>query len=82
MSELRPIHARRVDRNFIQDKARVVISFTSATFMVGVFAADLVHALVFRCGLSTVPFPGIIGQTLLFTSMFMGIGVIRIKFSS
>ena len=29
-----------------------------------------------RHSLSTVPFPGIIGQTLLFTAMFMGISVI------
>jgi ABC-2 type transport system permease protein len=79
MTELRGLYTLwlREIKRFIRDKARVIISFVQPLLWLVVFAAGFGARL-------TIPgieyqqylFPGIIGQTLLFTSMFMGISVI------
>jgi ABC-2 type transport system permease protein len=79
MTELRGIYTlwlREVKR-FIRDRARVVISFVQPLLWLVVFAAGF-GARVALPGIDYQQFlfPGIIGQTLLFTAMFMGISVI------
>jgi len=79
MTELRGIYTlwlREVKR-FIRDRARVVISFVQPLLWLVVFAAGF-GARIAIPGIEYQQFlfPGIIGQTLLFTAMFMGISVI------
>ncbi len=79
MSEIRGLYTLwlREIKRFIRDRARVVISFVQPLLWLVVFAGGFGARL-------TIPgidypqflFPGIIGQTLLFTAMFMGISVI------
>jgi ABC-2 type transport system permease protein len=79
LTELRGIYTlwQREIKRFIRDRARVVISFIQPLLWLVVFAAGF-GARVSIPGISYQQFlfPGIIGQTLLFTSMFMGISVI------
>jgi ABC-2 type transport system permease protein len=79
LTELRGVYTlwQREIKRFIRDRARVVISFIQPLLWLVVFAAGF-GAKVSIPGISYQQFlfPGIIGQTLLFTSMFMGISVI------
>jgi len=83
MTELRGFYTlwlREVKR-YLRDRTRVVSSFFQPLLWLVVFGAGV--AAAFRGGIQ-IPgltyqeliFPGIVGQTLLFTSMFMGISVI------
>ncbi|MCL2173142.1 MAG: ABC transporter permease [Nitrososphaerota archaeon] len=79
MTELRGIYTlwlREVKR-FIRDRVRVIISFVQPLLWLVVFAAGF-SARIAIPGIDYQQFlfPGIIGQTLLFTAMFMGISVI------
>jgi ABC-2 type transport system permease protein len=79
MSELRGFYTlwlREVKR-FLRDRTRLVSSFVQPLLWLVIFGAGF-GARFSLPGLSyqQVIFPGIVGQTLLFTSMFMGISVI------
>jgi len=64
-------------KRFTRDRARVVISFVQPLLWLVVFAAGFgARLLIPDIGYQQYLFPGIIGQTLLFTAMFMGISVI------
>jgi ABC-2 type transport system permease protein len=80
MSELRGIYTlwRRETKRFTRERARFVSSFVQPLLWLVIFGAGLGSALRGSMGLNYQEFifPGIIGQTLLFTSMFMGISVI------
>lgn len=79
MTEFRALYTLllREIKRFVRDRARVVISFVQPLLWLVVFAAGF-GARLFIPGIDYQQylFPGIIGQTLLFTSMFMGISVI------
>ena len=79
MSELRGIYTlwlREVKR-YIRDRARIVSSFVQPLLWLLIFGTAL-RVLISIPGLTYQQyiFPGIVGQTLLFTSMFIGISVI------
>jgi ABC-2 type transport system permease protein len=79
LSELRGLYTLwlREIKRFIRDRARVVISFVQPLLWLVVFAAGFgARILIPGINYQQYLFPGIIGQTLLFTSMFMGISVI------
>jgi ABC-2 type transport system permease protein len=80
MSELRGIYTlwRRETKRFMRERARFVSSFVQPLLWLVIFGSGLGSALRSSMGLNYQEFifPGIIGQTLLFTSMFMGISVI------
>ena len=64
-------------KRFVRDRARVIISFVQPLLWLVVFAAGFgARLLIPGIGYQQYLFPGIIGQTLLFTAMFMGISVI------
>ena len=79
MSEVRALYTLwlREIKRFLRDRARVAISFIQPLLWLVVFAAGFGTRL-FIPGIDYQQylFPGIIGQTLLFTAMFMGISVI------
>jgi len=82
MTEIRGIYTlwlREVKR-YIRDRARILSSFFQPLLWLVIFGGGLrFSAGTLELGNLTYPqyiFPGIIGQTLLFTSMFMGISVI------
>ncbi|MCW4003387.1 MAG: ABC transporter permease [Candidatus Bathyarchaeota archaeon] len=79
MSEFRGLYTlwlREVKR-FMRDKARVVISFVQPLLWLVIFAGGFgARILIPGTNYQQYLFPGIIGQTLLFTAMFMGISVI------
>ena len=80
MSELRGIYTlwRRETKRFMRERTRFVSSFVQPLLWLVIFGAGLGSSLRSSMGLNYQEFifPGIIGQTLLFTSMFMGISVI------
>ena len=80
MSELRGIYTlwRRETKRFMRERTRFVSSFVQPLLWLVIFGAGLGSALRSSMGLNYQEFifPGIIGQTLLFTSMFMGVSVI------
>jgi ABC-2 type transport system permease protein len=79
MSELRALYTLwlREIKRFLRDRARVVISFVQPLLWLVVFAGGFgARLLIPDIGYQQYLFPGIIGQTLLFTAMFMGISVI------
>ncbi len=79
MTELNALYTLwlREIKRFIRDRARVVISFVQPLLWLVVFAAGFgARLLIPDIGYQQYLFPGIIGQTLLFTAMFMGISVI------
>ncbi len=79
MTELRGIYTLwlREIKRFIRDRARVIISFIQPLLWLIVFAAGFgARVAIPGINYQQFLFPGIIGQTLLFTSMFMGISVI------
>jgi ABC-2 type transport system permease protein len=64
-------------KRFIRDRARIVISFVQPLLWLVVFAAGFGSRIaIIGINYQQYLFPGIIGQTLLFTAMFMGISVI------
>jgi ABC-2 type transport system permease protein len=64
-------------KRFIRDRVRVIISFVQPLLWLVVFAAGFgARIAIPGIDYQQFLFPGIIGQTLLFTSMFMGISVI------
>ncbi len=79
MTEMRALYTLwlREIKRFLRDRARIVISFVQPLLWLVVFAAGF-GARVALPGVDYQQyiFPGIIGQTLLFTSMFMGVSVI------
>jgi ABC-2 type transport system permease protein len=80
MSELRGIYTlwKREIKRFLRERTRFVSSFVQPLLWLVIFGAGLGSSLRSSMGLNYQEFifPGIIGQTLLFTSMFMGISVI------
>ncbi len=79
MTELNALYTLwlREIKRFTRDRARVVISFVQPLLWLVVFAAGFgARLLIPDIGYQQYLFPGIIGQTLLFTAMFMGISVI------
>lgn len=83
MTELRGFYTlwlREVKR-YLRDRTRLVSSFVQPLLWLVVFGVGIgasLHGAVSIPGLTyqQLIFPGIVGQTLLFTSMFMGISVI------
>jgi ABC-2 type transport system permease protein len=79
MTETRGIYTlwlREVKR-YLRDRARIISSFVQPLLWLAIFGSGV----RFSAAIGTLTpqqfiFPGIIGQTLLFTSMFMGISVI------
>jgi len=64
-------------KRFLRDRVRIIISFVQPLLWLVVFAAGFgARLLIPGIGYQQYLFPGIIGQTLLFTAMFMGISVI------
>lgn len=79
MTELNALYTLwlREIKRFVRDRARVIISFVQPLLWLVVFAAGFGSRLLIPdIGYQQYLFPGIIGQTLLFTAMFMGISVI------
>lgn len=81
MTEIRGIYTlwlREVKR-YLRDRARIVSSFVQPLLWLAIFGEGLSSLAKGFPGNLTYQqyiFPGIVGQTLLFTSMFMGISVI------
>jgi ABC-2 type transport system permease protein len=79
MTEMRALYTLwlREIKRFLRDRARIVISFVQPLLWLVVFAAGF-GARIALTGVDYQQyiFPGIIGQTLLFTAMFMGVSVI------
>ena len=79
MSETRALYTLwlREIKRFLRDRVRTVISFVQPLLWLVVFAAGFGARLIIPgIGYQQYLFPGIIGQTLLFTAMFMGVSVI------
>jgi len=79
MSETRALYTLwlREIKRFLRDRVRIIISFVQPLLWLVVFAAGFgARLLIPGIGYQQYLFPGIIGQTLLFTAMFMGISVI------
>ncbi|MDD2835140.1 MAG: ABC transporter permease [Methanothrix sp.] len=81
MSELRGIYTlwRREVKRFSRERTRFVSSFVQPLLWLIIFGTGLgssLHGSMVGLNYQEFIFPGIIGQTLLFTSMFMGISVI------
>jgi ABC-2 type transport system permease protein len=79
MSEVRGFYTlwlREVKR-FLRDRTRLISSFIQPLLWLVIFGAGFgTRFLIPGVSYQQFIFPGIIGQTLLFTSMFMGISVI------
>ena len=80
MSELRGIYTlwlREVKR-YTRERTRLISSFIQPLLWLIIFGSGMRLAATGLAGISYQEFifPGIVGQTLLFTSMFMGISVI------
>ncbi|MGD6851214.1 MAG: ABC transporter permease [Candidatus Bathyarchaeia archaeon] len=79
MTEARALYTLwlREIKRFLRDRARVIISFIQPLLWLVVFAAGFGARLTLPgIDYQQYLFPGIIGQTLLFTAMFMGVSVI------
>jgi ABC-2 type transport system permease protein len=80
MSELRGIYSLwfREIKRYLRERTRIISSFVQPLLWLVIFGAGLGSVMQSKTGLSYQEFifPGIICQTLLFTSMFMGISVI------
>ena len=80
MSETRGFYSLwlREIKRFIRDRTRLVTSFVQPLLWLIIFGAAFAARIVLPPGLNyqQVLLPGIVGQTLLFTAMFMGINVI------
>ena len=80
MTEIRGIYTLwlREIKRYLRDRARIVSSFVQPLLWLVIFGSGIRFSGTQIGNLTTQQyiFPGIIGQTLLFTSMFMGISVI------
>jgi ABC-2 type transport system permease protein len=80
MSEIRGFYTLwlREIKRFQRDRTRLITSFIQPLLWLVIFAAAFSTRFLLPANLSyqQVILPGIIGQTLLFTAMFMGINVI------
>ena len=80
MSELRGIYTLwlREIKRYTREKTRLVSSFIQPLLWLVIFGSGMRFASAASLGIDYQKFifPGIVGQTLLFTSMFMGISVI------
>jgi ABC-2 type transport system permease protein len=80
MSELRGIYTlwKREVLRLLRERSRLVSSVVTPILWLVIFGTGLGMSMATRAGFSYQQFlfPGIIGQTLLFTAMFMGISVI------
>jgi ABC-2 type transport system permease protein len=80
MTELRGIYTLwlREIKRYVRDKARIVSSFVQPLLWLVIFGSALGTLVHIPEGFSYQQYilPGIVGQTLLFTSMFIGISVI------
>jgi ABC-2 type transport system permease protein len=79
MTEVRGIYTlwlREVKR-YLRDRARIISSFVQPLLWLLIFGSGIrFSGTIGNLTYQQYIFPGIIGQTLLFTSMFMGISVI------
>lgn len=79
MSELRGFYTLvlREIKRFKRDRTRLVAMFIQPLLWLVIFGAGFgIHFSIPGLTYQQVIFPGIVGQTLLFTSMFMGISVL------
>jgi ABC-2 type transport system permease protein len=80
VSELRGIYTlwKREVLRFLRERSRLVSSVVTPVLWLVIFGTGLGLSMGGRAGFNYQQFifPGIIGQTLLFTAMFMGISVI------
>lgn len=79
MTELRGLYTLwlREIKRFLRDRTRLVSSFVQPLLWLVIFGAGFGPRIpIPELNYQQYIFPGIIGQTLLFTSMFMGISVI------
>jgi ABC-2 type transport system permease protein len=79
MTELRAFYTLwlREIKRYIRDRTRLISSFAQPLLWLVIFGAGFgARFLIPGINYQQYIFPGIIGQTLLFTSMFMGISVI------
>jgi ABC-2 type transport system permease protein len=80
VTEIRGIYTLwlREIKRYLRDRARIVSSFVQPLLWLVIFGSGIRFSGAQIGNLTTQQFifPGIIGQTLLFTSMFMGISVI------
>ena len=79
MSEIRGVYTLwlREIKRFIRDRTRLVSMFVQPLLWLVIFGAGFgVRFAIPGLSYQQVIFPGIVAQTLLFTSMFMGISVI------
>ena len=80
MSETRGFYSLwlREIKRFLRDRTRLVTSFVQPLLWLIIFGAAFSTRFLLPANLNyqQVILPGIIGQTLLFTAMFMGINVI------
>ncbi|MGQ9551739.1 MAG: ABC transporter permease, partial [Candidatus Bathycorpusculaceae bacterium] len=79
MTEIRGLYTlwlREVKR-YLRDKTRIISSFFQPLLWLIIFGSGMrFSGTIGELSYQEYIFPGIIGQTLLFTSMFMGISVI------
>jgi ABC-2 type transport system permease protein len=79
MTEIRGIYTLwlREIKRYLRDRARIVSSFFQPLLWLVIFGSGIrFSGTIGNLTYQQYIFPGIIGQTLLFTSMFMGISVI------
>jgi ABC-2 type transport system permease protein len=79
MTELRGIYTLwlREIKRYLRDRARIISSFFQPLLWLVIFGSGIrFSGTIGNLTTQQYIFPGIIGQTLLFTSMFMGISVI------
>jgi ABC-2 type transport system permease protein len=79
MTEIRGIYTLwlREIKRYLRDRARIVSSFFQPLLWLVIFGSGVrLSGAIGNLTYQQYIFPGIIGQTLLFTSMFMGISVI------
>lgn len=79
MTEIRGIYTLwlREIKRYLRDRARIISSFFQPLLWLVIFGSGMsLSGAIGNLTYRQYIFPGIIGQTLLFTSMFMGISVI------
>jgi ABC-2 type transport system permease protein len=79
MTEIRGIYTLwlREIKRYLRDRARIISSFVQPLLWLLIFGSGIrVSEAIGNLTYQQYIFPGIVGQTLLFTSMFMGISVI------